>query len=238
MSTLKADLHLHTREGEEFIAYDAWTLIERAARDGYQVLSITNHNTITYSESLRAYADRKGILLIPGVEATIEGRHVLLYEVSVPLTRIRTFSDLRRHRKSIGLVAAAHPFFPASFCLKDKLKKEIDLFDAIEFSHFYNRRINFNRKAVRLANQAGLPLVGTSDCHLPCQLGTTYSLIEAEPSVSSVLEAIREGRLEVITAPLANLRLAAIAVGLFGGRYLEGIKGRLRRLHIPAVIRS
>lgn len=44
MRVLKADLHLHTWEGEAFIAYDARTLIDRAARAGYQVLALTNHD--------------------------------------------------------------------------------------------------------------------------------------------------------------------------------------------------
>src|SRR5256885_13043993 len=46
---LRADLHLHTREGERFIAYDTRELVDRAAHSGFQVLSITNHNTVTFS---------------------------------------------------------------------------------------------------------------------------------------------------------------------------------------------
>lgn len=76
---LKADLHPHTREGEAFIAWQARDLIDRAAREGFQVLSITNHDRLTFSQELAAYARERGILLIPGVEATLEGRHVLLY---------------------------------------------------------------------------------------------------------------------------------------------------------------
>src|SRR5438034_8390327 len=76
---LRADLHLHTRERESFITYDARELIDGAEHAGFQVLSITNHDTVTFSADLEAYARERGILLIPGVEATIEGKHVLLY---------------------------------------------------------------------------------------------------------------------------------------------------------------
>lgn len=123
---LKADLHLHTRDGDRFIAYDARGLIDRAARDGF----------VTFSEDLGAYARERGILLIPGVEATIEGKHVLLCNIDVDPERIRTFADLRRRRRPEWLVVAPHPFFPASFCLRGRLLREIDLFDAIELSHF------------------------------------------------------------------------------------------------------
>jgi predicted metal-dependent phosphoesterase TrpH len=209
---LKADLHLHTLERDSFITYDARGLIDRAARSGFQVLSITNHDTLTFSVDLQSYAQQRGILLIPGVEATIEGKHVLLYNIDVPPERLRTFADLRRHRSPEWLVVAPHPFLPASFSLRGRLVEEIDLFDAIEFSHFYTRRIDFNRPAVRLAKETGLPLVGTSDSHLARQFGTTYSLIEGEPTVASILKAIRKGQIRVESRPLTFRECAAIAL--------------------------
>lgn len=215
---LKVDLHLHTREGEGFIAYDARGLIDRAAREGFQVLSITNHDTLTFSDELAAYAWEHGILLIPGVEATIEGRHVLLYNLDVPPAHIRTFADLRQLKSPEWLVVAAHPFFPGSVCLRGRLVKEIDLFDAIELSHFYTRRVDFNRPAVKLAREVGLPLVGTSDSHLVRQFGTTYSLIEGELTAASVLAAIRKGLVRVESRPLRLHELVRIAMELSLGK--------------------
>jgi hypothetical protein len=214
---LKTDLHLHTREGEKFIAYDARGLIDRAAREGFRVLSITNHDTLTFSEDLAAYARERGILLIPGVEATIEGRHVLLYNIDVPLARIRTFADLRRLKRPEWLVVAPHPFFPGPTSLRGRLPAEINLFDAIEFCHFYTRWVDFNRPAVRLAREAGLPLLGGSDSHSVRQFGTTYSLIEGEMTVSSVLAAARAGQVTVVSRPLTVPECARIAMELFAG---------------------
>ena len=47
---LRADLHIHTREAEPFIRYSAREVIARAAREGYRVLSITNHDTLTFTK--------------------------------------------------------------------------------------------------------------------------------------------------------------------------------------------
>src|SRR2546427_6673114 len=91
---LRADLHLHTRERESFIAYDARELIDGAAHAGFQVLSITNHNTVTFSRDLQAYAQERGILLIPGIEATIEGKHVLLYRSEEHTSELQSQSNL------------------------------------------------------------------------------------------------------------------------------------------------
>ncbi|MEJ2082289.1 MAG: PHP-associated domain-containing protein [Acidobacteriota bacterium] len=80
---LKADLHLHTCEdphdGQRMVVHTPAELIQRAADQGFRVLSITNHNQLLYSRELAEYAERLGVLLIPGVEATLNGRHVLLY---------------------------------------------------------------------------------------------------------------------------------------------------------------
>jgi predicted metal-dependent phosphoesterase TrpH len=226
---LKADLHLHTREGERFVEHDARGLIDRAAGLGFDVLSITDHDRLTFDADLAAYARARGVLLIPGVEATIEGAHVLVYNLDVAPARLRTFADLRRLRGGDWLVTAPHPYFPASFALQGRLVQEIDLFDAVELSHFYTRWIDFNRPAVRLAMETGLPLIGTSDSHLVRQLGTTYSVIDAEPTVASVLKAIRKGQIRVVSRPLTVREFATIAARMLAGDYRERVAQRFRK---------
>jgi predicted metal-dependent phosphoesterase TrpH len=203
-------------------------MIARAAREGYRVLSITNHDTITFSDELAAYARDRGVLLIPGVEATVEGRHVLVYNADVAADKLRTFADLRRYRTPEWLIAAPHPLFPASFCLRERLWQEIDLFDAIEFSHFYTPRVDFNRAAVKLASAVGLPLLGTSDSHLADQFGTTFSLIESDLSVESVLSAIKQGRVSVVSRPLSPWRCLSILARQTLAAAKESARARLR----------
>jgi len=225
---LKADLHIHTREREPFIPYSARDVIARAAREGYRVLSISNHDTMTYDADLAAYARDLGVLLIPGVEATVEGRHVLVYNADVAVDKLQTFADLHRYRTPDWLVVAPHPFFPTSYCLRERLWQHIELFDAIEFSHFYTPRVDFNRAAVKLAGAVGLPLIGTSDSHLDEQFGTTFSLIDAEPSIESVLSAIRKGRVGVVSRPLSVTRCLSIFAGLALASGREATRTRLR----------
>jgi len=214
---LKADFHLHTREHEPWITYDTRSLIDRAASQGFRVLSITNHDVLTWSDDLAAYAASRRILLIPGVEATVEGKHVLVLNPDVPPDRLQTFADLRRLRGPDWLVVAAHPFYPSAFCLRDRLRREIDLFDAIEFSHFYTGTIDFNRRAAAVARERGVALVGNSDTHLARQFGTTYSRIRGEPTVPCVLSAIRRGRVQVVSQPLGLGEMFRIGAELLVG---------------------
>src|SRR3989441_10275973 len=178
---LRADLHIHTNEAEPFIAYNARDVIARAAREGYRVLSITNHDTLTFSGELAAYARDHGIVLIPGVEATVEGRHVLVYNADVAVDKLQTFADLRRYRTPEWLVVAPHPFFPASYCLRERLWQEIELFDAIEFSHFFTAPVDLHPAAGKLARAGGLPLFGTSGSPFDEPIRTAFSLIQDEP---------------------------------------------------------
>ncbi len=233
-SRLKVDLHLHTREGEPCITYDAYTLIDRAAREGYDVLSITNHDLCSFSERLVDYAADRGIVLIPGAEATIEGRHVLIYNFDVSLSMLRTFADLRRYKTPEWLVIAAHPFFPAQYSLGRRLLREIDVFDAIEFSHFFTRSIDFNRRAVELARATGLPLVGSSDSHLARQFGTTYSLVEGEPTVFAVLSAIRHKKVQVVSRPLTLPSLLRIGTEMKAREAWEQVRARPREAVSPS----
>jgi len=204
---LKADFHIHTREDpHDFIRYTAVELLEEAARQGFEVLALTCHNKRIHTEELRRRADDLGILLIPGVEAAIEGKHTLLLDMPYARLKVRTFEHVRALKGDGGLVIAPHPFFPAPKCLNGKLRENLDLFDAIEHSHFYTRTFNFNLKAIEYAERMGIPLVGTSDCHRIWQLGTTYTLLDAEEkTVPGVFAAIRAGRVRVVTAPLEPL---------------------------------
>src|SRR5512138_1483266 len=143
---LKCDLHLHTGEDSRHrLKYDARDLITAAARKGYQAISITNHDRVTWSGELAGFARGLGVLLIPGVEATVMGKHVLLYGVAGMEEDWGNldFFDLRRLRAKGAFVIAPHPFYPNYNCLGRDLVRFSYLFDAVEYSHLYVRHINF-----------------------------------------------------------------------------------------------
>jgi predicted metal-dependent phosphoesterase TrpH len=212
---LKADLHLHTAEDPvDRVRYTAKELIAKAADEGYEVISITNHQQMTFNQDLFFYAKEKGILLIPGMEMTIQKRHVLV--LNPPLRRVCSdFFSLSELRRPETLIVAPHPYFPGPTSLNGYLLKHLNLFDALEYSHFYSPMINFNQKAVKVSQSFGLPLVGTSDAHLFSQIGSTYSLIYAEKNLEAVFAAIRQNRVKVISRPLKHVEMGWIAIRLF-----------------------
>lgn len=217
---LKIDFHLHTAEDPlDRIAHSATDLVDRAARLGFDALAVTLHDRQLDDDGLAAYARERGILLIPGVERTIRGRHVLLLNFPVSaVERVRSLDDLAALRSSgAGLVIAPHPFFPDRTCLGSALDRYAGSFDAVEWSYFWLRGVNFNARAARWAAARGKPLVGNSDLHDLRQLGRTYSLVDAPPDAAAICEAVRAGRVEVCTQPVPVREF----VQVFGGMLLR-----------------
>jgi hypothetical protein len=209
---LMAELHAHCSLDPmdyRLCNYSPERLISEAARLGYRVLAVTCHDRDIWSEKLSEYAEELGITLVPGMEVSVEGgRHVLAYNFRTGAENLNTLAKLRARKREDTVVIAPHPFFPARSCLRKLLPVNQDLFDAIEISGFYTARLDFNRRARRIAAEYGKPLVGNGDVHLLWQLGRTFTWINAEPGVEPVLQAIKQGRMVVESAPLSLSQVA------------------------------
>jgi predicted metal-dependent phosphoesterase TrpH len=219
MQMIKVDLHIHTAaDPMDRISYTSKELIDRAAALGYRALAITLHERQLDIRPLTGYAAERGIVLIPGIERTVEGRHVLLLNFESGTEEVQTFEDLARLKRRLsGLVVAPHPFFPHRCCLGGELDRHADLFDAVEWNAMFTATLNFNRRAQRWAARHGKPLVGNGDVHRLPQLGSTYSLVDAEPDAASICAAIAAGRVRVETQPLSWARAAGIMASLMFG---------------------
>jgi predicted metal-dependent phosphoesterase TrpH len=224
---IKADLHLHTSDDPaDRIPHSASALIERAASLGYGALAITLHNRWWHPAPVSGLAADRGIVMLPSIERTIEGCHVLLINVPRDAERVRTFEDLAAFKRDTGaLVVAPHPFYPLGHSLGASLERHAELFDAVEVSGFYVRGVDFNRRAVAWATAHGKPLVGNADLHRLEQLGATYSLIDAEPTPAAICDAIRQGRVRVESRPLGWIQAGLLAARM----ELAGLGGRRRR---------
>jgi predicted metal-dependent phosphoesterase TrpH len=214
---LKVDLHLHTDDDPlDSMAHDGYALVDRAAALGFDALAITLHDRQQEDPRLAAYARERGILLIRGVERTIRRRHVLLLNFDAGAAHgVQSLDDLAAlKRAGNGLVIAPHPFFPDRSCLGAALDAHAPLFDAVEWSYFWTRGVNFNARAARWARANGKPVVGNSDLHDLRQLGRTYSLVDAPRDVDALVGAIRDGRVQLVTSPAPVLEVAQVFAGM------------------------
>jgi hypothetical protein len=207
---LKVELHAHTADDpNDRIPHTTTELIDRAAALGYRAIAITLHDRQLDVAPLVPYAAERRVVLIPGVERTIMGRHVLLINFRSGAEEVRSFEDLARlKRDAPGLVVAPHPFFPARTCLHGFLDRYPDLFDAVEYNAMFTTMLDFNKRAVRWAARHGKPMVGCGDIHRLHQLGTTFSVVDAEADANSICAAIAAGRVRVDRTPLDWLSAA------------------------------
>ncbi|MFH1174029.1 MAG: PHP-associated domain-containing protein [archaeon] len=218
---LKADFHLHAKEDtQDWIAYTAKELVDLAVNKGFSVLSFTFHDVCFYPKELVTYARKKGILLLPGIEKTIEHKHVLL--INYPLRdkkkieQIDNFSTLRKYLNSLKLVEReslltvfAHPRFWFIGMSKSVFRKNIDLADALEYQSFRHVLYDFNEDILRLASKYHKRTIGNTDAHLLNQFGHTYTNIVAKKEAKSIIQAIKRGKSNITSRSLSTMIVLA-----------------------------
>ena len=214
---LKVELHTHTADDPvDTIPHSTTELIDRAAALRYDAVAVTLHDRQLDLRPFQDYAAERGIVLIPGIERTILGKHVLLLNFSRATEQVGSFEDVARLKADEpgGVVIAPHAFYPTRFCLNQLMDRHADLFDAVEYNAMFTRSLNFNRAAERWARAHGKPLVGNGDVHRLAQLGTTYSLVDAAPDASAICDAVRAGRVSVVAQPHSWVTAAQVMVNL------------------------
>lgn len=224
---LKSNLHMHVAgDPEDIITYTLHEAIDIAQKLGFSVLAVTPHNGRIGDVADIAYAKTRGILLIQGMEKTIEDAHVLILNVNPEADLIKTFDDLVRYRESHpeSFIIAPHPFFPAGYALGEKFFRNRHLFDAIEFSWFFSKTVDYNTKAEKAAKEYNLPYIATSDTHDMRFFDSGYAIIDVEEkSVEKIFEAIRKRAFHNVCSPKKTIALILYMIG----RYATQLCGRI-----------
>jgi len=233
---IKVELHAHSADDPaDRIPYSTHGLIDRAAALGYGALAVTLHDRQLDLRPFETYAMERGVVLIPGIERTVQGRHVLLLNFEQGAEDVQTFEDVRRlKQRGGGLVIAPHPFYPAATALRGWTTRYADLFDAVEYNAMYTASLNFNQRAERWAKDHGTPMVGNGDVHRLEQLDTTYSLVDAEPSAAAICAAVAAGRVTVVSQPISWAAATRVMGSLLFSHYVEGAPRPAEPSQVPA----
>jgi predicted metal-dependent phosphoesterase TrpH len=242
---LRADFHHHINTDPtdgRFVEHSAGDLIDRAAAIGLNVLAITCHESIPYDADVIDYARRRGIVLLRGMEATVDGHHVLLLNFRDFPSGVCTMQEIAERKTRESLVIAPHPFYPSGVAGGAILEAHGAVFDAVEFSGMYTALTGrFNRRAQAHARAAQLAVVGNTDTHFLWQLGSTFTLIDAPPDPLAVVEAVRQRRVQLVTQPLSWARLvrflvasgAPAHIARDGLQYMRRVLRRTRSSPVP-----
>ena len=196
---LRIDLHLHTN-----YSLDAKTTLEEAIRyakknqlDG---IAITDHDTV---EGARRIAKEQDFLVIPGIEVSSRHGHILGLNVTEPIPpKLGVIETAERIRLLGGLAVIAHPaVLVKGLGTKIDASSHIDAIEVINASGIpFYLNIYFSR---RLAARLRLPQTAGSDSHYPKEIGSAYTIVDADLNGDDVIEAIRKGRTEPRGKPIS-----------------------------------
>jgi predicted metal-dependent phosphoesterase TrpH len=242
MPSYRVELHSHCQGDpvDLHLQHDIFQHIDQAKKVGLDAIAITWHRQPCIHPEAEAYARKQGLLLISGMEAEIEQRHLVVLNVAKDdLPGETTWDGIRalRRRKPEVFVMAPHPFYPHPSCLGRRLQGNADCVDAVEWCilhvNWLPGHVNPNLRAARWAQQHRKALVACSDAHTLDMIGRNASTVEAdELTADAIFAGLRAGRVtfhrrSMEIAPLLIQSTKVILsqrhqVGRWMGRKLRG----------------
>ncbi len=181
-------MHVHTKYSPDALITPK-ELVVHAKRRGLDGVAITDHNTI---DGLKEFSKIKELLIVPGMEVATEQGHVLAINVNDVVKAGQSFAEtLDQIHEADGLAIAAHPTVFFKGIAEEQLSQD---FDAIEVINSSAVPFSFSvRKNRRIAAMLNLPQTAGSDAHYAPEVGTAYTVIDAETDVDEIVKAIKRG---------------------------------------------
>ena len=198
---LKAQLHLHTTEsrGTRVVTeslIQPKQVIDIAKKSRIDVIAITDHNNTRAYPKVKKYADEKGVLLINGVEISTADGHLIGLDVNVGIEEKLDESMTALEAGDVikdfgGEVYIPHVFDIRKQGIGDKVKDVdgiIEVFNSLDIYRFEDKYAEI------VASKFNRPRAVGADAHVSWMIDRCLTVVDSEPNVQSVLEAIKDGR--------------------------------------------
>jgi predicted metal-dependent phosphoesterase TrpH len=183
---LKIDFHVHTcYSGDSSISLKE--VISFAKKRGLDGVAITDHNTVKGAQKLKT----KEIIIVPGIEVSTSQGHLLGININRPIpAKLDMKESICKIHEAGGIAIAPHPI---AF-YKSPPNRNIKLYDAVEVINAssipFSVLTHFSKK---FANKLGVPQTGGSDSHYAPEIGSAYTVVEADSEKDEIADAIRHG---------------------------------------------
>jgi len=189
--TLKIDLHVHSCYSRDSII-TLEKLVFYARRRGLDGVAVTDHDSV---QGAIQFARQTDLLIIPGIEVSTAGGHVVGLGVQDLIPRgLSVAYTVERIHEASGIAVFCHPsaFFKGSVDGDTSARfdaVEVMNSSAIPFKHSVNQ-------GEKIAARLGLPRVAGSDAHFGPDIGCAYTETHGGRSVDDAIADITKGRCE------------------------------------------
>jgi len=198
-SPLKIDLHVHTCYSE-----DATTTLKEvmyyAKKNGLDGVAVTDHETLKGALKL---ARKSRLIIIPGLEVETLRGHILALNITTLIPPNLSLTEtVQKIHDAGGVAVVAHPavVLKTGLGLKITSNSNIDAVEVINSASFPFFLSTYLGR--RLAQRLNLPQTAGSDAHHALEIGTAYTLVNADSNTADVTEAIRKGAITPCGKPI------------------------------------
>jgi predicted metal-dependent phosphoesterase TrpH len=183
---LKIDLHVHTCYSRDS-SITLKQLVSFAKKRGLDGVAVTDHNTVEGALKMKT----RDILVVPGIEVSTSNGHLLGINVTTPIpAKLGIEETIRLIHEAGGIAVAPHP----TAFYKSPPSRRVSSYDAVEVMNAssvpFSVLTHYSRK---FAEGLGLPQTGGSDSHYAPEIGSAYTVVEADAAVDEIISAIKKG---------------------------------------------
>jgi len=194
---VKADLHVHSTYSADSIITPK-ELVFYAKKRGLNAVAVTDHNQV---DGARKIAEETDFLIIPGTEVSSSEGHIVGLNVHEVIPRDLTASEtVDKIHDAGGIAIACHPFALFKGSVGNHVTERFDAVETKNASSFPYK--TSTRKANLLAERFRLAKVAGTDAHIGQAIGFAYTVIEAEPNVEAIIQAIVDGHCQPHGEPI------------------------------------
>ncbi|MCK5017450.1 MAG: PHP domain-containing protein [Candidatus Peribacteraceae bacterium] len=194
--SIKLDLHIHSKFSKDGTMTPE-QIISIAKNVGLDGIAVTDHNTIKGGIETAKICDDNFIVIVGSEIMTTHGEIIglgLTEDVQDGLTPLETCKLIK---KQGALVVVPHPFDKFRKGVGSELEKIVEHVDAIETFNSRTMMTKFNKKADEFSEKYNVPRIASSDSHFPDEIGSSYTILNCELDVKSILNEIKSGKTEI-----------------------------------------
>ena len=198
----RVDLHLHTVFSDDSTISPKLIVDQLHTHPLIKGVAITDHNTLDgYFQVCRLASVYEDLMILPGIEiGTEKGDIIILGVEEKPEYPVTLKSAIEFAKTKNGVIVVPHPYRSRGI---GDLAMDIDA-HAIEVLN-PTATPKENMLAQKLAKTRSLSGVAGTDAHNARELWTVFTEVKAQPTVESVLDAIRKGFVKTVDSRAVSL---------------------------------